>query len=129
MTRESHAANLGLVALLAFAAIGHFRKPEFFDAAIPAALPGRRQDWVIGSGVVEGATAALIAVRQTRRLGGLVAAALFLGVFPGNVQMAVDAWRERSEKPGYLAAMLARLPLQIPLVLWALRVRRSTPPR
>ncbi len=113
-----------MAGLLGFAAIGHFRKPEFFDSSIPAVLPGKPRDWVIGSGVAEAATATLIALPATRRLGGLAAAALFIGVFPANVQMAVDAWQDRADKPGYLAGMLVRLPLQIPLVLWAFRVRR-----
>lgn len=127
--KQSHLVNLSLAGLLAFAATGHFRKPEFFDSMIPTALPGRPRDWVIGSGVAEAATAALIAFRPTRRVGGLVAAALFIGVFPGNAKMVIDAWQDRDDKPVYFAISLARLPLQIPLILWALRVRRSTPPR
>lgn len=44
---------------------------------------------------------------------------LFIAVFPGNVQMAID-WSDRAFLPR--AASLLRLPLQIPLVLWARRV-------
>ena len=56
---------------------------------------------------------------RTRARGGLATAALLLAVFPGNVYMAVE--------PGDTARWLAvaRLPLQVPLVLWALQVRRS----
>jgi uncharacterized membrane protein len=43
-------------------------------------------------------------------------------VFPANVQMAVD-WRSRPASEQ--AAAYARLPLQIPLVLWALKVRKD----
>jgi uncharacterized membrane protein len=43
-------------------------------------------------------------------------------VFPANVQMAAD-WRHR---PAPLrTAALARLPLQLPLVLWARAVART----
>ena len=52
----------------------------------------------------------------------LIAAAFFVGVFPGNVQMALD-WRT---KPAPLRnAALARLPLQAPLVLWAHQVGKK----
>ena len=50
------------------------------------------------------------------------AAAFFVGVFPANVQMAVD-WRHR---PAPLrTAALSRLPLQVPLVRWARGVARN----
>ena len=45
---------------------------------------------------------------------------LFVAVFPANVQMALDAHGLAGRTLAY-----ARLPLQVPLVLWALRVRRS----
>ncbi len=118
-----------MVGLLTAASLVHFAKPEVFDPTIPRILPGTPRQWVIGSGLAELGAAMLIAAPPTRRLGGLAAAGLFAVVFPANVQMTVHAWRERSEKPGYLAAMLVRLPIQVPLVLWALRVRRSTPLR
>ena len=52
------------------------------------------------------------------------AAALFVAVFPANVQMALD-WSDRS--PVEQAVAYARLPLQIPLIWWALRVARPRP--
>ena len=58
----------------------------------------------------------------SRLFHGLAAAALFVAVFPANVQMAVD-WRSRPAAEQ--AAAYARLPLQIPLVLWAWKVRRD----
>ena len=71
--------------------------------------------------MAELATAALIAAPATRRRGALIAAGLFVGVFPGNVQMAVD-WSHRSIAEQALA--YGRLPLQLPLVVWALRVAK-----
>ena len=50
------------------------------------------------------------------------AAALLVGVFPGNVTMAMLSG-QRSD--WYQAAAWARLPLQIPLVWWAVSVARS----
>jgi uncharacterized membrane protein len=48
-------------------------------------------------------------------------AALFVAVFPANVVMALDA-ADRSI--AYRAAAYARLPVQVPLVLWAVWVAR-----
>jgi uncharacterized membrane protein len=51
-------------------------------------------------------------------------------VFPANVQMALDAGTERQAVPDmpvrrFRAVALARLPLQLPLIGWAVRVARS----
>ena len=65
--------------------------------------------------------AALIAVPRTRRFGGLLAALLFVAVFPANVKMVID-W---SDRPVWMRALAyGRLPLQIPLVLGAVLVYR-----
>ncbi len=98
----------------------HFAVPKPFDGLIPRSLPGSRRAWTYGSGVAELAVAAAVATPRTRRLGGLAAALLFLGVFPGNVKMAVDA---ASAPLPRRAIAWARLPLQWPLIAWALKVR------
>jgi uncharacterized membrane protein len=108
-----------LAGVLTTSGVLHFALSKPFDSMIPGWLPGSSRAWTYGSGVIELATAALIANPATRSRGGLVAAALFLGVFPGNIQMAVD-WSDRELTEQLIA--YARLPLQIPLILWALRV-------
>lgn len=113
---------LGLAALLGVAGIVHFARPKMFDAIVPRVLPGRARSYTYASGAAELAIAGLVARPKTRRLGGGLAALLFLAVFPANVQMAVD-WSNKS--PLYRAIAYGRLPFQIPLVLWALRVRRN----
>jgi uncharacterized membrane protein len=76
--------------------------------------------------VAELMVAALIAAPRTRRLGALLAAVLFVAVFPANVKMAID-WSDRPV--GMRALAYGRLPLQIPLVMWAVLVyRRAGPP-
>ena len=59
----------------------------------------------------------------TRRPAALAAAGLFAGVLPANVKVAVDA--RRSKSTAYRVGTLLRLPLQAPLIAWALRVRRA----
>ncbi|MEV0980180.1 MauE/DoxX family redox-associated membrane protein [Streptomyces sp. NPDC049915] len=118
----SQRSPLLLAGLLATAGVAHFAAPRSFDATIPRALPGRPRAWTYGSGAAELALAAGLAVPRTRRTAALAAAAFFVGVFPANVKMAVD-WRDRPT-PQRTAAV-ARLPLQVPLVLWARGVARA----
>lgn len=121
MTDERRARLLA--AFLASAGITHFIVPRFYDAIVPHALPGSPRAWTIGSGLAELGCAAAIASPRTRRLGATAAFVLFIAVFPANVQMAVD-WQD--EPAPRRVASLARLPLQLPLLVWAWRVRRSS---
>ncbi|NML51652.1 hypothetical protein HHL19_22050 [Streptomyces sp. R302] len=108
--------------LLVGAGVAHFVVPRQFDAMVPRSLPGAPRTWTRLSGLAEIAVGAAVAHPASRRAGALAAAGLFTAVFPANVKMAYD-WRHRPA-PARTAA-LARLPLQVPLVLWALRVRRA----
>jgi uncharacterized membrane protein len=119
---RSERSPLLLAGLLATAGITHFAAPRQYDETIPRALPGTPRAWTYASGAAELALAAGLALPRTRRVAALATAAFFVGVFPANVQMAVD-WRHR---PAPLkTAALARLPLQVPLVLWARGVARN----
>lgn len=110
-----------LAGLLAGAGISHFAVPGLYRRIVPKALPDPALI-VAASGVAELACAALVAHPRTRRAGGWAAAALFVVVFPANVQMAVHSVRG----PSWLRAVaFGRLPLQIPLVLWATTVARG----
>ena len=119
---RSERSPLLLAGLLATAGVAHFASPRQFDAIVPRSLPGTPRTWTYASGVAELALAAGIAAPRTRKPAALAAAALFVGVFPANVKMAVD-WRHRPAPAK--AAAIGRLPLQIPLVLWARSVARS----
>lgn len=110
----------GLAALLAGAGTLHLARPRLYDGLIPRAL-GRPRPWVLGSGIAELACAAALAVPRTRRRGALATAALLVAVLPGNVTMAVRA-------RGRVAPVVAwaRVPLQVPLVAWALHAAGLT---
>jgi len=121
MSARRPIAAAGLVVLLTSSGVLHFAVPESFDAIVPEQLPGSARTWTHLSGAAELVVAALIAAPRTRRLGGLLAALLFVAVFPANVKMAID-W---SDRPAWMRALAyGRLPLQIPLVLWAVLVYR-----
>jgi uncharacterized membrane protein len=122
VTDRGNAGAFALAGLLAAAGVTHFARPRFYDRIVPASLPGPARFWTYASGVAELAVAAAVAYPATRRAGGLAAATLFVGVFPANVKMAVD-WRHRS--PAQRAVAYGRLPLQAPLVWWAVRVARA----
>jgi uncharacterized membrane protein len=122
-TTQSRSARR-LAMLLAGSGAMHFAVPKFYDPMIPAQLPGSARSWTLGSGVVEIVVGAAVVNARTRRLGALAAALVFLGVFPANVKMALDAKKADAAKPVQLAT-LGRLPLQVPLLAWAMRVRRS----
>ena len=102
----------------------HFVFPKTYAQIIPPQLPAP-EALVYLSGVAELACALGLALPRTRRLAGWTTAALFVAVFPANVQMALDA-DGRSE--AYQWVTYARLPLQVPLVVWAVSVARSRPP-
>jgi uncharacterized membrane protein len=107
-----------LAGLLAGAGVLHLVWPGPFETIVPGFLPAAPT--VLLSGLAELTCAAAVASRRWRRRGALATAALFVVVFPANVQMALDAHGLAGRTIAY-----ARLPLQVPLVLWALRVRRS----
>jgi uncharacterized membrane protein len=119
---RSERSSLLLAGLLATAGVAHFASPKQFDATIPSVLPGSPRTWTYASGVVELALAAGIAAPRTRRTAALAAAGFFVGVFPANVKMALD-WRNRPTPQK--AAAYGRLPLQVPLVLWARSVAKN----
>lgn len=114
-----------LAALMVGAGLLHFAAPQAYDPLIPPAL-GQPRPWVLGSGVAEVAAGGLLAVTRTRRLGAWAVVAVLVAILPGNVQMALDGGYPGAEGPaGDPAVAWLRLPLQIPLVLWALSHARA----
>lgn len=111
----------GLAGLLLGMGTLHFVYPKPFDTIIPAELPGSARFYTYASGVAELAVGGLLAVPRTRGAGGFAAALLFAAVFPGNVNGVRIYW----SKPWMRAASIARLPLQIPMIVAALRVWRG----
>lgn len=101
----------------------HFVAPKPFDGIIPAELPGSPRFYTYASGVAEIGVAGLLLSPKTRRFGALAAVALFLAVFPANVNM-VRLWKNKP-LPMRLVA-IARLPLQIPMIVEAVKVYRAS---
>jgi uncharacterized membrane protein len=111
-------------AMLVGMGVLHFAAPKPFDSIVPAELPGNARFYTLASGVAEAATGALLLVPRTRRIGALAAVALFIGVFPANVNQ-VRLWWGKGW-PLRIGA-IARLPLQVPMITSALKIRRNAP--
>ena len=94
--------------------------PQSLDEIVPRVIPGSARMWTYLSGAAELGVAATLAVPRTRRIGAGLAAVLFVALFPANIQMAID-WSGKALPQRLIA--YGRLPLQIPLVWLALRVR------
>jgi uncharacterized membrane protein len=109
---------------LGFAASGvvHLVKPKFYEPLIPGWLPGARRI-VLVSGVAELVCAAGMTHPRTRHAAGWASAALLLGVWPGNVQMAIDSFD--TDNTALKVGAVARLPLQLPMIWAAVRAARA----
>jgi uncharacterized membrane protein len=112
-----------LAALLLGSGVAHFLIPKPYDTIVPAELPGSQRFYTYASGVAELASGALLLSPRTRRLGALSAVAVFVGVFPANINL-VRLWRD---KPLVMRlGAIARLPLQIPMITSALKIYRNS---
>ena len=105
----------------------HLVRPQIYEPLIPRGL-GDARAWVVGSGIAEIACAAGLLDGRTRRPAAVASAALLVAVFPGNIQHALIALRSSRTSNRYRAGVLARLPVQVPLVAWAVRVAREAGP-
>lgn len=118
-----YTAGRGLGILLLVAGSAHFLSPGGFDELIPPALPFEPRFWTYLSGAAELVIGVMMFApmskklfgKSVRRLGVLLAFALFILVFPANIYMAVE-WIDR-DMPDPLIA-IARLPLQFGLFYW-----------
>ncbi|GAC1609290.1 MAG: DoxX family protein [Mycobacteriales bacterium] len=120
MPRLRAASPYLLAGLMTVTGFLHFAFPRPYDGIIPSVLPGPPRLWTYASGLLEWACAAGVAHPATRRRAGTATAVLFVAVFPANIEQAVQ-----THGAGRWIAY-ARLPLQVPLVLWALQVRRAS---
>lgn len=105
--------------LFAAAGVGHFFLDSFFIMGMPQWVPFRAAIVYI-SGIVEILLALGLVVKQTRAKAGILIASFLVLVFPVNIYMAMTP--ENYDLPS--AALWIRLPLQIVLIWWVLKVRK-----
>src|SRR5689334_10979410 len=114
------AKRLGM--FVAAAGITHFLIPKPYDAIVPTSLPGSARTWTHLSGIAEVTCGLAVLNPTTRKAGALATAALFVAVLPANIKMAHD-WKNRALP--LKAGAYGRLPLQLPLIAWALKVAKD----
>jgi uncharacterized membrane protein len=95
----------------------HFVVPRFYEAIIPERLARWRRELVVASGVAEILGGLGVLFPRTRRLASRWSVATLMAVFPANLHMALHA--DRYPVPGGKAALYLRLPLQVPVIVWA----------
>jgi uncharacterized membrane protein len=100
----------------------HLVIPAKFDWMVPVELPGGQRIYTYGSGVAEMAPGALLLAPRTRRFGAMAAIVTFMGGFPANLN-GVRLWWD---KPWWMRLVpILRLPMQVPLITTALKIRRN----
>lgn len=99
----------------------HFLYPAPFAHVVPSYLP-HPVALVLWSGLFEILGGIGLLPIRTRRAAGIGLVALFIAVFPANVNMALSV--PAGTSPIVIALLWARLPLQLLLIWWVLRVSR-----
>lgn len=113
-----------LAAFLIGSGIMHFVVPGFYLRIVPPGLPAPGL-LVILSGIAEILGGLGILLPSTRRAAAWGLVLLLFAVFPANIFAAVS----HVPFPGIFGqnwVQWARLPLQIPLILWTLRYTKAS---
>lgn len=100
------------------AGVLHFVRPEPYAAIVPAWLPAPML-LVYLSGVAEIAGGLGLILPATRRLAAWGLIALFVAIFPANLNMAIHAISPLGGDPLPTWALWGRLPLQVVFIAWA----------
>ncbi len=103
------------------AGVMHFVAPSAYARIVPRWLPAART-LVFVSGVFEILGGLGLLLPQTRSAAAWGLIALFIAVFPANVNMAVNRIGF-GRKPPAAWLLWARLPLQAALIAWAYAYR------
>jgi uncharacterized membrane protein len=119
---ERKALRLRVGGGLAFMSLVHLVAPKPFYAMIPKKL-GSPKFWNLVAAAAEGTAGGLLLSKDPKlqRAGGALATATIVGVYPGNIKMAIDAGPPTSPKA--IAAWL-RLPFQLPMIRAAASLAR-----
>ena len=97
------------------AGINHFVMAEFYLKIIPPALPAHDLINAL-SGIAEIVIGVMVGLPRTRVLGGWLAIALLVAVFPANIYLYMNQGIIPQVSP---ALHLLRLPLQALFIAWA----------
>ncbi len=107
--------------------ISHFVDPAPFVAIVPSWLPGPLA-LVYLSGVFEVLGGLGLLVARTQRAAALGLVALFIAVFPANLNQALHQVSFDDGPPPPTWALYARLPFQALFIAWAFWLSRTSSP-
>ncbi len=110
-------------ALYIAAGINHFVKPAFYEKIMPSYLPNHAF-LIFFSGVLEILFGVLLFPQSTRPYAAWLIIALLVLIFPANIQMMIDFWKNKNP---YLWVAILRLPLQFVLIWWAWIYTKNKP--
>lgn len=125
-------STVALAAILGASAVNHLRNPAFYYPVVPPVLCTdqdgdygvmTRRQWVVASAAPEALAAVGLVVPGTRKAAATATALMFSGFTVGHI----SALRRAYGPHGTSAARrvhAVRLPLQIPLIVWAWSARR-----
>ncbi len=117
-----------LAALFVIAGAMHFILPAAYERILPPFLPqlfiSHRFAVIALTGIAEIAGGLALLFEPTRRPAAICLALLLIAVFPANWWMAAS--HMQTGAPQW--ALWLRLPLQLPLIWWALLYSRKSPP-
>ena len=97
------------------AGILHFARPGMYMNIMPEYLPFPLL-LVYMSGILEVLSGVLLLFPQFRNIGAWLTIFTLIVVFPANIQMMTDFYKEHNP---YLWVAVLRLPLQLLLIYWA----------
>jgi uncharacterized membrane protein len=115
-----------LAIAMMFVGVSHFANPDPFVRIVPAALPAPLA-LVYVSGFFEVLGGAGLLVPRVRRAAAWGLVALYVAVFPANLNMAVNHISLSPDHPIPESLLLLRLPLQAVLIAWAWWYTRPDP--
>lgn len=107
-----------LIGGFALSGLIHLVKPTVFAPLIPRRL-GEAEPWVYGTGVAELVCAGGLATRS--RWAPTATTATLAVVWVGNWQMAWTTQRSQKTSTTQKVLTWARIPVQVPMMLWAWR--------
>lgn len=124
------ATALRVLLAIAMVTVGvlHFATPDGFVRIVPSFLPAPLA-LVYVSGFLEIAGGVGLLVRPVRRMAALGLIALFVAVFPANVNMAVNHISLDGKTTLPPALLWLRLPFQGVFIAWAWWLAREDRPR
>jgi uncharacterized membrane protein len=106
-----------LAAFMTLAGLNHFLSTDVYVGMMPAVLPSPLV-LVYVSGIAEIAGGLGLLPKRTRKLAAWGLIALFIAVFPANLNMAINGLPLGTHSVP-VWALWARLPLQLVLIAWA----------